>query len=314
MARNKYTLGVLRTARSRYAHLAVATLLTLSTFQAAAFAADQSNPELQMQQGTIDDTKTQPNLLNGNIEKTDVIEGNPQGKDGLVTQPKTGVPSLSAEDNGDLYGDTQESQNNTIIFDARSQQDLGKMLNSASGLFKLFLGKNANPVIQLGQREPLLSPEEYRKMEYGVIGIDALLQIGGPGPVVSRVFPGTPAESAGLKKGDLIVKAKDHVFKPGEGQRVLWQIVAGRAGTPVDLSVLRDGEVVKFHMLRMNIEDIPDQAKRRQYEMLLSALGAPHYDADGDLTESAQKDKNELDRLGRFVSKRKLILNVDPDN
>lgn len=300
------------TSMLRHPNLALAAFLILSTFQVA-LAADQPPPLLQMQQGTIDDTNKQPDILNGNVEKTDVLDGNLSVQSGTLSKPENGNPS-SSEDNSELLFGDLRSQSRTIILDGKSQQDLGKMLNSASSFFKLFVGQNGNAIVELGSREPSLSPEEYRKMEYGVIGIDALLQLGGPGPVITRVFPGTPAESAGLRKGDLIVKAKDHVFKPGEGQRVLWQIVAGRAGTPVDISVLRDGEVVKFHMLRMNIEDIPDQSKRRQYEVLLSALGAPHYDADGDLTDSAIKDRNELNSLGRYVTRKKLILDLNQNN
>jgi C-terminal processing protease CtpA/Prc len=134
-------------------------------------------------------------------------------------------------------------------------------------------------------------------MEYGVIGLNALLLMNSANPVVQTVMPGAPAETAGIRPGDLIVKARDHVFKSGEGQRVLWQLVAGRAGTPVEMTVLRGGELLKFNMLRMNIEDLPDKRARRQYEILLSALGAPHYDEDGDLADSAAKDSHELKRL-----------------
>ncbi len=306
------TRAVRAVSSARQTNLALSAFLILSTFQVG-LAAEQPSPVLQMQEGTIDDTKRQSDILNGNIEKTDVIDGNPSGESGTLSKQKDGNASSSEDNNQLLFGD-RRAQSGTIILDGKSQKDLGKMLNSASSFFKLFVGQNGNAIVELGSREPSLSPEEYRKMEYGVIGIDALLQLGGPGPVVTRVFPGTPAESAGLQKGDLIVKAKDHVFKPGEGQRVLWQIVAGRAGTPVDISVLRDGEVMKFHMLRMNIEDIPDQSKRRQYEVLLSVLGAPHYDADGDLTDSALKDRKELNSLGRYVTKKKLILDLNQND
>ena len=71
------------------------------------------------------------------------------------------------------------------------------------------------------------------------------------------------------------LKAGDHVFREGEGQRVLWQVVGGKAGTMVDIVVLRRGQELIFHLTRMNIEDIKDARIRLNYEQLLSALGPP---------------------------------------
>ena len=292
----------------------LAISLAILSCQMAAYASEESTPRLHAQQGTMDDTKPEPKTLNGNIERTEVLDGAGAGEPGLKSKAehtdatgddlKTTKPSLS--DNAE--SDDQEP----VVLDAKTQEDLGKVLNSSAGLFKLFFGKSSfSPVIQLGSRKPLLSSEEYRKMEYGIIGLDAVIHIGSTGPVVEHVHPGAPAEVAGILEGDLIVKAQDHVFKPGEGQRVLWQTVAGRAGTPVEMSVLRDGEVIKFKLVRMNIEDIPDKTRRRQYEMLLSALGPPHYNADGDLAESAKKDTRDLNRLSRFGSKQKYIIDLE---
>ena len=118
-----------------------------------------------------------------------------------------------------------------------------------------------------------MSSDDYRKLDYGVIGLESVVQLDGSGPVVTNCFPTCPATIAGIRPGDRIVKAGDYAFKRGDGQRVLWQKVGGKADTPIDITVLRDGELITFHLMRMNIEDIEDERIRRTFEALLSALG-----------------------------------------
>jgi hypothetical protein len=261
----------------------LAALLILLSCQSLAYAEVGSGGEFELQSGTIDDTKMKSEPLSGHVDKSDV------------------------EDNGSAYASINneadiDEETTRPLSDTESEKVL--QLLKKAGYFKRFLGAvDTNPTIEMGALKPQLSAEEYRKMEYGVIGLDALLPLNGPGPLVTHLIPGTPADIAGIREGDLIVKAKDHVFKHGEGQRVLWQIVAGRAGTPVDLTILRDGQLIKFEMLRMNIEDLPDKRRRRQYESLLSALGAPHYTSDGDLAQSTIKDNEDMTNLKRSSKK-----------
>ncbi len=125
------------------------------------------------------------------------------------------------------------------------------------------------------ERKTTMSAEQFRQLEYGVIGLDAVVFLNGSGPIVSAVYPTCPAANAGIQPGDLIVRANDHIFQPGDGQRVMWQVVGGKAATPVDLTVLRHRRLLTFHLLRMNIEDIEDDQIRSTYEFLLSQLGPP---------------------------------------
>lgn len=254
------------------------------------------------QRGTIDDT-----VDSGDKQTPDRSLPN-NGDDQTPREPLSG----SVQQTERLGDDTSIQINgNSIKVNGSTQNvDLAEVLRNANNLMKLLVGKSSmNPVLDLGKQKPMLSPEEYRKMEYGVIGLDALLPVNGSCPIITRILKGTPAEEAGLQKGDLIVKAKDHVFKAGEGQRVLWQVVAGKAGTPVDMTVLRNGELVKVTMNRMNIEDIQDKKSRHQYRCLLNALGPPHYTHDGDLAASTIKDKEDLDRYGKSLG-----FNIRPAN
>lgn len=250
------------------------------------------------QRGTIDDTVNAGDKSGDKQTSDDSLRNNEDEQ--TPREPLSGsvqqTERLGDEPSIQIKGDS-------IKIDGTTQNvDLAELLRNANSLMKLLVGKSSmNPVLDLGKQKPMLSPEEYRKMEYGVIGLDALLPVNGSCPIITRILKGTPAEEAGLQKGDLIVKARNHVFKAGEGQRVLWQVVAGKAGTPVDMTVLRNGELVKVTMNRMNIEDIQDKKSRHQYRCLLNALGPPHYTHDGDLAASTIKDKEDLDRYGKSL-------------
>ena len=122
---------------------------------------------------------------------------------------------------------------------------------------------------------PRMTADEYRRLEYGIIGFNAELRFNVSGPIVTNVFPSCPAANAGIKPGDVLIRAGNHTFQAGEGQEVLWRVVGGKADTPVEISVMRDGVIRSFPLLRMNIEDIQDNQIRSYYENLLGRYGAP---------------------------------------
>jgi C-terminal processing protease CtpA/Prc len=120
-----------------------------------------------------------------------------------------------------------------------------------------------------------MTPEEYRQMEYGVLGVAVTKWEGGTMCTVRQVLPDCPAEIAGIRPGDIIVQANKHVFTADDDQKVYWRMIAGKAGTPVDIFIKRDGEPLTFHLTRMNIEDIKNDNIRRLFEMKLSLIGPP---------------------------------------
>ncbi len=117
--------------------------------------------------------------------------------------------------------------------------------------------------------------EQYRKLEYGVLGIVAQKNVFSRFYTITEVLPGCPAALAGLQRGDVEISANGHVFTAQDDQRSYWRTVAGRAGTPVDIVVRRNGELLNFHLVRMNIEDIQNDRVRRIFERMLSSLGPP---------------------------------------
>ena len=70
--------------------------------------------------------------------------------------------------------------------------------------------------------------------------------------VVTRILSGSPAEEAGVKVGDVIVKVDGKKIKSKEK---LTELVSGETGTKVVLTVKRDGEEKDFEMYRAEVEE-----------------------------------------------------------
>ncbi len=120
-----------------------------------------------------------------------------------------------------------------------------------------------------------MSAAAYRNLNYGVIGIVSRKLIFGSKQTVTEVYPGCPAALAGIRPGDVEVQTDDHVWNREDNQRSNWNITDGKAGTPVDVTIRRHGQLMTFHLIRMNIEDISDDRIRRMFERMLSRLGPP---------------------------------------
>ena len=82
------------------------------------------------------------------------------------------------------------------------------------------------------------------------IGIDVLVQP--HGLQVIDVFPGSPAARSGIQRGDVIIEvgSRSLANRPASfGSR----LIQGRAGTSVNLTVLRDGRRRNFSIVRANL-------------------------------------------------------------
>jgi S1-C subfamily serine protease len=67
------------------------------------------------------------------------------------------------------------------------------------------------------------------------------------GALVIDVIPCSPAEEAGIKKGDIIIKVDNRPIKGAEDLR--WAIVSREAGERVVLEVLREGQVFQIEVI-----------------------------------------------------------------
>ncbi|MFC7591904.1 S1C family serine protease [Nonomuraea antimicrobica] len=86
--------------------------------------------------------------------------------------------------------------------------------------------------------EQLISKGTVSHVYLGVSVADATGDV--LGALVREVTPGSPAEKAGLKQGDLITKIGDTVVESGE--TVVGQVRGYKVGQQVEVTYQRDGE------------------------------------------------------------------------
>ncbi len=122
---------------------------------------------------------------------------------------------------------------------------------------KLTEGAAAGMVSGLGdQFSRYLTPEEYRANQSFLngqfAGIGASVQMKADQVVLVSILPGTPAEKAGLKAGD-VVTAVDGQSTKGWTADDAVNHIRGKAGTAVKLQVSRNGQTLTFDLTRQEI-------------------------------------------------------------
>lgn len=104
--------------------------------------------------------------------------------------------------------------------------------------------------------------EEYRAMTeetegvYCGIGVQVSQNLETGIITILRVFPGSPAEEAGLKKGDILYKVGALDVYDQELDTLVSQYIRGEEGTFVDLTVLRDDEEISATVERRMVESV----------------------------------------------------------
>ena len=88
---------------------------------------------------------------------------------------------------------------------------------------------------------------------YVGVGITILQQEGNVGFLILDVTPGGPAEEAGLQAEDLIIQVADTDVREMTAEEVR-DLVRGKVGTFVDMTVLRKGEVRTFSVERRKVK------------------------------------------------------------
>jgi len=84
------------------------------------------------------------------------------------------------------------------------------------------------------------------------VGVGIELVPGEGYPRVLRIIENSPAEKAGIRAGDIITRVdKEDLF--GESLPNIIQKIRGREGSPVKLTILRDGESLEFELLRSSL-------------------------------------------------------------
>ena len=89
--------------------------------------------------------------------------------------------------------------------------------------------------------------------EVGIVGMKFLLTEGRD-PEITIVFPGTPAEKAGLCKGDAIMSIDD-VSTKGLSKDQIFNLLVGAPDTTVRVSIRREPKVFDVSLKRMHSND-----------------------------------------------------------
>jgi C-terminal processing protease CtpA/Prc len=120
-----------------------------------------------------------------------------------------------------------------------------------------------------------LSSNEYRSLGAGCAGYESDRTFFQQIAKVSAVYRGSPADKAGLRKGDKLIDIENDEDAKANPSVPIWGVTTGLAGTPVTLTVLRHGHPVAMTLIRMNIEDIEDPKIRQMWEDVIRNLGYP---------------------------------------
>ncbi len=103
--------------------------------------------------------------------------------------------------------------------------------------------------------------------EYAGIGIEMLGSYTDYSVTITRVFRDTPAERAGVKKGDQLVRTEDIEVNVYSMQNAV-NIMRGKVDEMVEIEVLRNGEYITFQIPRAVIH-----VNRVEYAMLEDQVG-----------------------------------------
>lgn len=104
-----------------------------------------------------------------------------------------------------------------------------------------------------------LTAEEYAALvdsadgDFVGIGVHATYDVDTEGVYIFGVIPNSPAEKAGLRKGDIVVAAEG-IESSSESYYELLDSIRGEAGTTVSITVLRDGERIDYTLTRNAVD------------------------------------------------------------
>ena len=103
------------------------------------------------------------------------------------------------------------------------------------------------------------NPEEFAEMweddEGNYVGIGVLISGNAETQIctISRVFKGSPAEEAGVQRGDILYRVGEDLYVTTDNLTEAVKIMRGEPGTTVDVTFLRNDEEITFNILRREI-------------------------------------------------------------
>ena len=181
--------------------------------------------------------------LQGEVTKHGSIEGSAATDTNL--QPN--LNGQASDGSPQLQGQTGTTDTATLYAQVEKKLDLGKHLTA----------------------------EEFRSLGAGTYGIDATQTYYTRTAKVIRAYKDGPADRAGIKAGDTLIQDFTAAPRGGDPTRAEYDFSCSRVGDAKDFKVRRHGEILTFHLIAMNIEDIQETSIRHMYERLIEKTGFP---------------------------------------
>lgn len=141
----------------------------------------------------------------------------------------------------------QEVINRYYLFD----EDMEKV---ETGIYKGMLAGLEDPYTVYYTPEEYQSLTEETEGVYCGIGVMVTQNMETGIVTALRVFPGSPAEEAGMKKGDIFYKVGDIETSSEELDVLVQNYIRGEEGTTVDITVIRDGKELPLTIERRIVE------------------------------------------------------------
>ena len=115
---------------------------------------------------------------------------------------------------------------------------------------------------------------------------------------ISRVFKGSPAEAAGVQRGDILYRVGEDLYVVPETLQDAVDIMRGTPGTTVDVTFLRNGEEITFTMERAVIN-----VNQTESKMLTDTIGMiAMYEFSGKSDEEFEKALDSLNVLSALMT------------
>ncbi|MBR7173690.1 MAG: S41 family peptidase [Clostridia bacterium] len=213
--------------------------------------------------------------------------------------PLGGMTSASISEDGESVTISREEYERYRQFD-----ELLSLMEAADTYYyqepdhtKMLQGASAGLLAGLGDYYTFYyTPESWKQMweddegEYAGVGILISSNYATGICKISRVFKGSPAEAAGVQRGDILYRVGEDLYVVPETLQDAVDIMRGTPGTTVDVTFLRNGEEITFTMERAVIN-----VNQTESKMLTDTIGMiAMYEFSGKSDEEFEKALDSL--------------------
>lgn len=149
-----------------------------------------------------------------------------------------------------------------FLFDENmTEEEQAKNGTAEDWIYRGYMSSLNDPYSVYYDKDEYTSLNEETSGTYCGIGVQVSQNLETGIITILRVFPGSPAEEAGLKKGDILYKVGALDVYDQELDTLVSQYIRGEEGTFVDLTVLRDGEEISATVERRMVESVTVEAQ-----------------------------------------------------